>query len=98
MVLPQGRFEGFCIIKSSVAMESLQTNRCADFIKVQATNGTGLWHDFEKWTNGHTFFFKAGLSGDNFNFEYDIPEQRLTVPPTDAGSFIGENRKGKLPI
>ena len=52
LVLPRGRFKGFCIINSSVALESVQKNQCSDFIKVQETNDTGLWHDFEKWTAG----------------------------------------------
>jgi hypothetical protein len=98
LVLPLGRFKGFCIIRSRIALESVQKQQCDDFIRVQGTTDTGLWHEFDKWSGGHTFLFQAGLSGDDFNFEYDIQKQRLTGHITSARSFIGENGKGKLNV
>ena len=98
LVLPRGRFKGFCIIKSGAAFESVEKNQCSDFIQIQATNETNLWHEFVKWNDDHTFIFKAGLSGDDFNFAYNLPKQELTALLPSARSFTAENSKGKLDI
>lgn len=93
-----GRTQGFCIVKSSEILESIKTKKCFDFVRVQSTNGTRLWHDFEKWDANDTFIFKAGLSGDNFQFKYDILKQALTNLEPRHVSIEAENGKGKIPI
>lgn len=98
LILPRGSFKGFCIINSGVALESVRKQQCSDFVTMQGANGTGLWHDFERWSDGHTFLFTAGLSGDDFPFEYNVQEQKLTALPPAARSFIAKNSKGKLDI
>ena len=95
LVLPRGRFEGFCIMKAPGAFESVKAGRCDDFIRVREKNGTSLWHEFVGWGGG-LLTFKAGLSGDSFTFRYDLTSRSLTTSERPIPSVEGENGAGKL--
>lgn len=97
LALPRGRSEGFCIVKSRGAFESVKAGRCDDFIRVRETNGTALWHEFVGW-DGESLTFKAGLSGDSFTFVYDLPRRSLTTAERPTPSVEGENGGGKLGV
>lgn len=98
LVVPLDRFKGFCIIKSSLAVEAVSKGECSDRVKVFADNDTGLWHDFDKWSDRETFAFRAGLSGDYFGFQYDISNGKLTYLTQGTRGFVGENAEGRLEI
>ena len=98
LVLPLGRFKGFCLIKSSDAVGAIQKKECSDNVRVYDDTGTGLWHEFEKWASDESFVFKAGLSGNDFELQYDIGNQRL-IPLYSGKHFIeGENKNGKIKL
>lgn len=99
LVLPLNRFGGFCIIRASDALDSIQKQKCADVVRVRTETGTGLWHDFEKWDGNDSFVFKAGLSGDDTRLKYEISNGRLTALDSNfKNEFQGQNSKGKVAI
>lgn len=98
LLLPRGRFDGFCIIKSADAVQSITDSTCLDYVMVELKNGTRLWHEFERWDGVGAFRFKAGLSGERVEFKYEISSQRLTVLGQNNNTFEGKNSKGKINI
>jgi len=99
LVLPLNRFGGFCIVRASDALDSIQKQRCTDVVRVRTETGTDLWHDFEKWDTNDAFVFKAGLSGDNTRLKYEISSGRLTALDSNyRNEFQGQNSKGKVAI
>ena len=100
LLLPLGRFKGFCIVKAAAALKSVEQNHCDDTLKVYAESAdgiTGLWHEFQNWKGNGRFSFKAGLSGKDVLLEYDIAEAKLTALERFP-TLSGENAKGKLII
>jgi hypothetical protein len=98
LLLPRGRFDGFCIVKSSDALQSLETGKCLDYVVVELKNGTGLWHEFGKWDGSDAFTFKVGLSGEKVGFKYEISARRLKVLNRANNTFQGRNSDGKVDI
>lgn len=98
LILPLGRWDGFCIVQSRDALQSVEAGRWNDFVRVEMNNGTGLWHEFGKWREGNSFEFSAGLSGDQIPFVYDILTRRLTALDPITDSFVGQNASGKVAI
>lgn len=103
LLLPRGRFDGFCLIKSSDALESIKAEQCSDFIRVQTKIGSGedsapLWHEFVGWRGNKAFDFKAGLHGDEWLFTYDFVKGALMSYPKSGESFSGVNLKGQVPV
>jgi hypothetical protein len=95
LVLPRGRFQGFCMIKAAGAFNSFKAGECDDFIRIRGRDETALWHEFQGWKNPHAIAFKAGLSGDLFDFEYEIGNKELKALGPSA-PFQGENKTGKV--
>lgn len=98
LLLSAGRFEGFCIIKSGEALQSMKEKKCSDTLRVRLENETGLWHEFEKWDDPTSFTFQAGLSNHYTKFKYVIPSEELSVGNNTGTLFEGENRKGKIRV
>lgn len=97
LVLPQGRFQGFCIIKAEGAFKRVKERECDDFIRIHAKDGTGLWHEFQGWNNSSALMLKAGLSGDLFKFQYEIIRGELRSLGSSV-PFEGENKDGKVKV
>jgi hypothetical protein len=101
LVFPLSRFHGFCIVRASQALESLQKQRCDDFIRVQIINpNIGLWHDFEGWSGSESFIFTAGIYGDQTRLEYQISSGELRTLDSNFKplDLEGANRSGKVDI
>jgi hypothetical protein len=102
LVLPLGRFSGFCIIQARDALASIEKQKCSDnlYTRLSTRPKLLLWHDFEKWDGDSAFIFKAGLFGDLTRLRYDITTSRLTVLDPDASPHFIEasNNKGKIAI
>jgi hypothetical protein len=96
LVLPRGRFEGFCIIKTTNAIESISNQTCTDHIRVQAQDGPYLWHEFSGWDGADTIEFKAGLSDTSYKFKYNLPVQKISS--NDKGNFQAENTTGLIKV
>lgn len=102
LLLPLNRFSGFCILRASNALDSIQNQRCTDTVRVRI--GTppkeGLWHEFEKWDGNDAFVFKAGLYGDSTRLKYEILSGRLTALDSNfkALEIEGENTSGRIAI
>lgn len=96
LLLPAGRFEGFCIIKASEAIKNVEERECTDSIRVEQQNGVRLWHQFRQWEGGASFSFKVGLSGDDFVVRYDLMRRQLTALEKIGDSFIGVNGAGRV--
>jgi hypothetical protein len=99
LLLPFGRFDGFCIIRAREALSSVRKQKCFDTIKVEFVRPGGevplsaLWHEFAKWEGKTSFSFRAGLENDLRPFEYDFAAGRLTAPGRAGGGGRGENRE-----
>jgi hypothetical protein len=100
LVLPLNRFYGFCIIRASEALDSIQRQKCADFVRVrnETPPKEAFGHDFEKWDGNESFVFKAGLYGDDTRLRYEISSGRLTALDSNLRDIEGENGKGKIAI
>jgi hypothetical protein len=102
LVLPLGRFSGFCIIRAREAMATIRKQECSDnpYVRLSTSSHELLWHDFEKWDGDAAFVFKAGLYGDNTRLRYDITTGHLTVLDPDAipRHIEARNTKGKIAI
>lgn len=98
LVLPRGRFQGFCIIKAAAAFDRVRNSECDDFVRLREENGTGLWHEFQSWTSPSTVVFSAGLSHDFYKFQYDLPGRKLKPVAKSAPSMEGENKDGRVKV
>jgi hypothetical protein len=97
LALPIGMYEGFAIFESKDALKSVKDNNYFDTIKVKSLNSGWFWHEFEKWENGSTFSFRAGLDGDMFAFKYNVAEKELYCFTTKCEEMdIGKNIKGDV--
>lgn len=100
LVLPIGMFEGYAIFESKDALKNIKENKYFDTIKVKSVNSGWFWHDFQKWEDDSTFFFRAGLDGDMFAFKYNIEKSELYCYEEgcerDNIGDIGINKKGKI--
>jgi hypothetical protein len=98
LVLPLGRFEGFCVIRSSEAIRSLSERHFQDSLRVQLKSGVRLWHEFRGWKDATTFNFAAGLSGQLTEFIYEVQKPRLVISEKTSGEFVGINGHGQIPV
>jgi hypothetical protein len=98
LVLPAGRFDGFCIAKSVEAVNSLAAGRCPDAFRVQIVSGVRLWHEFIKWESPTSFVFKAGLSKSDVVMSYDLVSRRLTSHDPARVNLVGIGTNGRIPL
>jgi hypothetical protein len=98
LLLPLGRFEGFGVVKSADALQSVRNHSYEDFIRVQLDTDTKLWHDLDKWDGSTSFVFKAGMSGSFPGFKYDVTTKKLNAVEKVSDIFIGYNKNGKVPV
>jgi hypothetical protein len=98
LLLLRGNVDGICIIKSTEAEKEIKNHNCFDFIRVhEKSTGTALMHSYGVWDGNDEFKFSAGLSGDLWQFSYNIKSQSLTGDPL-ARNFEGENRNGRVSL
>ena len=98
LLLMRGDFQGLCLIKASEAEQEIKSGSCSDFIRVYEKNtGTALVHTSGIWTSNDEFRFGAGLSGDMWNFSYNIKTLELKVEGSNK-NFEGQNRYGKVDL
>jgi hypothetical protein len=102
LVLPLGRFFGFCLIRARDALASIRNQKCTDnlFVRLSTRSHELLWHEFEKWDGSSAFIFKAGLYGDHTRLRYDMTTGRLSVLDANAipRNIEARNDKGKIAI
>jgi len=104
LLLPAGRYEGFCIVKAGRALSSIKNRRCTDTIKVELerpdmeVKRLGLWHEFEKWESGSEFSFRAGLENEHVTLRYDIAKRKLVAVAGTTNEVVGINKKGRLKV
>jgi len=98
IVLPLGRFEGFCLMRSSELTTRIAERHFDDSIRVQLASGPRLWHEFHGWKDNSTFRFGAGLSGQEIKFTYSFPRHQLVAEEKINNNFIGINSKGKIKV
>jgi hypothetical protein len=98
LVLPLNRLYGFCIIRASDALDSIQKQRCQDTVSVHVQSGPSLRHDFEKWDGNESFVFKAGLYDNDARLRYEISGGRLNALDSKLLDIEGENSKAKIAI
>jgi hypothetical protein len=98
LLLMRGDFKGICIIQSTEAEREITNHSCSDFIRVyEKSTGTALMHTFGVWLNANEFQFAAGLSGNSWNFTYNV-KTRVLKGTSSTTNFEGENRYGKVPL
>jgi len=98
LILQRGNFEGICIIQASRLQNEIKTHPYEDFIRVyEKSTGTALVHSSGKWKSNDEFGFSVGLSGDSWDFSYNIKTKTLTVSGS-ATNFEGENSLGKVSL
>lgn len=98
LVLPKGRWDGFCILTAPRAVTAIRGKTCSDFIRVRLEHGPALWHEFEGWDGENSFRFKAGLSNSYIHFKYSIAERKLTVFGKLTTYLVATNRTGRIEI
>jgi hypothetical protein len=110
LLLPFGRFDGFCIIKARGALASVRKRKCFDTLKVEFVKPgaevpvLALWHEFAKWEGATSFSFRAGLENDLRPFEYDFVAGKLSAPGRAGGGGprenreLGRNRRGPVEV
>lgn len=104
LLLPAGRYEGFCIVRASDALSSIKQQRCTDTIKVELerpgmeVGRLGLWHEFDKWESGSDFSFRAGLENEHVTLRYDIVKRKLVAVAGATDEIVGINKKGRLKV
>jgi hypothetical protein len=98
LVLPLGRFEGFCMTPSSEAIRRISENRCQNSVRVQLKSGVRLWHEFHGWRDATTFSFAAGLSGKLTEFAYTVPNRKLVTSEKTNDNFVGITGQGQIPV
>ena len=98
LLLLRGNFDGICIIKASEAEKEIKNHSCFDFIRVyEKSTGTALMHTYGVWNGSDEFKFSAGLSGDLWQFSYNLKTQSLTSDPRGK-NFEGENQNGRVSL
>ena len=98
LLLMRGDFKGICILQASEAEREIANHSCYDFIRIyEKSTGTPLLHTFGVWSNGEEFQFAAGLSGNTWDFTYNVKTRVLKITGP-ARNFEGENRYGKVPL
>jgi hypothetical protein len=98
LLLMRGDVKGICIIKTVEAEREINSQSCSDYIMVyEKTTETGLIHTYGVWTNTEEFRFSAGLSGDLWDFSYNIRTHELKVEGSNK-NFEGQNRYGKVDL
>jgi hypothetical protein len=98
LVLPLGRFEGFCVIRANQAVDLVANQKCGDFVRVELDTGAQLWHEFERWDGPSTFTFRAGLSGDRTRFAYDVRQHHARAESPVSESFRLVTSQGAVRI
>jgi hypothetical protein len=98
LILPLGQFDGFCVIKSSEALQSVREKKCVDTIRIQLKTGLRMSHEFEKWDGSSVFVFTAGMEHSFPRFRYDFSNGKLTALEKVNDIFEGYNGKGVLPV
>jgi hypothetical protein len=92
LALPLNPFEGFCVIKAKGALDTIKRRRCDDFIRVldyrprADVKEVAYHHEWNRWEAATAFSFRAGLSGNDKIFVYDIGRGEL---------YDGEARKAE---
>lgn len=98
LMLMRGDVKGICIIKANEAEREIKSHSCSDFIMVYPkSTPTGLMHSYGIWRGNDEFLFSAGLSGDSWDFTYNIRTRELKVKGSER-NFEGENRYGKVSL
>lgn len=96
LILPNGQFEGFCLVKSNEALRSVREKKCFDTIRIQLDTGLQMSHQFASWENGSAFVFTAEMERRFPRFRYDFSSRQLSALEKVNDIFEGYNGTGKL--
>lgn len=77
-VLPQGRFDGYCILSCLDVVKNIQDSVYKQCVTISELNieesnvRRCFYHTFGEWKNAYEFSFSAGLSNTEYQFTYNI--------------------------